>query len=41
MAAYSEISLVNIQLQISTIKFFDIKNSIVDIKKCNCWYQEL
>jgi len=27
MAAYSEISLVKIQLQISTIKFFDIKNS--------------
>jgi len=47
MAAYSDISLVKIQLQISAIQllistmpFFDINNSIVDIKKCHCWYQE-
>jgi len=40
MAAYGDISLVKIKLQISAIKLlistFDIKNLIVDIKKCNC-----
>jgi len=34
MAAYGDISLVKIQLLV------DIKNLIVDIKKCNCWYQK-
>jgi len=32
MAAYGDISLVKIQLQISTITIFTRSNSIVDIK---------
>jgi len=35
MAAYGDISLVKIQLQITTIIIFTSSNSIVDIKNCH------
>jgi len=37
---FSFYSFSEYEFLISTITFFDINNSNLDIKKCNCWYQD-